>query len=80
MAQPIDFPEKNSVRTAPPDMKNCADLHVHVVGDGRVISCWELTGDELQRVLETKRIWLTVWGSHPPACIEGISPFEESTE
>lgn len=29
-----------------------------VVGDGSVITCWELTDEEIENIIETKVIWL----------------------
>jgi len=75
MATPTDFPEANGTLGAPEDMPDCTPLRVHMTADGRRISCWELTDDELMMVLQTKRVWLTVWGGHPAVCVEGTTPF-----
>lgn len=77
MAKPVKFPEADGVRTAPVGMPDCKDLPVYCVGDGRLVSCWELSGEELMEVLKTKRVWLWVWGEQPPVSIDGFSPFEK---
>lgn len=75
MMQPVDFPESNSVRTAPSNMVNCSNLRIHT--DGKVcISKWKLSGDELMHVLETGHVWLVVHGKQPPVSIEVRSPFD----
>lgn len=40
------------------------------------ISCWKLTPQELEEVMKTGRIWLTVMGdTHPGVAVNGIKPF-----
>lgn len=78
--EPVNFPESNQVMKAPPDMKECSDLHVFTTEDGRCISCWELTGAELMQILQTKKIWLHVYmgGAQPPVGLSTESPFEQT--
>ena len=73
--QPVDFPESNSIRTAPKHMANCSDLHIHRRGD-MCVSKWKLSGDELMHVLETGHVWLIVHGKQPPVSIEVRSPYD----
>jgi hypothetical protein len=41
-----------------------------------VISCWKLTQEEVQTLISTGRIWLTVVGkSMPPVSVSVHSPF-----
>ena len=79
MAHPVDFEESNAVLTKPEDMteEECGDLPICRVQDGRIISCWELTDDELMEILQTKRVWLSVWSgaTQPPVCVQGETPF-----
>ena len=39
------------------------------------ISCWELSAEEIVEVLSTGKVWLHVWGSHPPVFVSGKTPF-----
>ena len=77
----VKFPEANKVLVHPKSMteEECRDLHVLQTEDGRLISCWELDGDELMKILETKRIWLHVWSgdTQPPVSLDVEEPFEE---
>jgi hypothetical protein len=78
--KPIEFPEANKVLIHPPGMteEECGDLHVHQTDDGKMISCWELSEEELAAINKTKRVWLWVWGAtQPPVAIDGANPFEE---
>lgn len=83
--KPVQFPESNTVLTPPDDMteEECSNLDIFRTGDGCCISCWELDGDELMQILETKRIWLRVHSgeSQPPVSLATESPFvqEEGT-
>jgi len=78
--EPVNFPESNQVMKAPPDMKECTDLHVFKTEDGRCISCWKLSGEELMEILQTKEIWLHVYmgGAQPPVAIATECPFTRS--
>lgn len=79
--KPVDFPESNAVLTPPDDMteEECSNLEIFRTPDGCCISCWELDGDELMQILETKRIWLRVHSgpSQPPVSLATESPFVE---
>ena len=79
--KPVKFPEANKVLVHPGSMteEECQDLHVHKTDDGRLISRWELSGDELMKVLETKTIWLHIWSgdTQPPVSLDVDEPFEE---
>ena len=35
-------------------------LPAHVTKDGEITSCWELTDDEIQEIIKTKRIYFSV--------------------
>ncbi len=76
MAKPVKFDEANTNLVA----EGCGDLPVYKDGHGgyaQVISCWELSGDELMHVLRTKRIWLRVRGTtQPPLSLGAKNPFE----
>ena len=82
--KPVKFPEANKVLMHPPGMteEECGDLHVLQTDDGRLISCWELDGDELMKILQTKKIWLHVWSgdTQPPVSLDVEEPFEEESD
>lgn len=81
MAHPVEFPESNRALAAP-DGKSadgCGSLPVHADGKEITISCWELSGDDLMEVLETKRVWVWVFAggrSQPPIGISTKNPFQ----
>jgi len=73
MAKPVEFDE--STNTHGGEGYNDLPTHVDTEND-QIVSCWELSGDELAEVLQTKRIWLVVQGqTQPPVNIEGLTPF-----
>jgi hypothetical protein len=74
MARPRDFRESN-VTLAPPDgvpPADCALLPVLAI-DGTLVSCWELSPEEIVEIVETGVVWLAVWGrsSQPPVMVSG---------
>lgn len=80
MANPIDFEGSNVLFGAPSTMtaEECGDLPCFFDGDV-VVSCWELTPDELEHVMSTGQVWLMVWGGGtPPVCITGEKPLVEA--
>src|SRR5690348_16569151 len=64
---PQRFTEANAVRTAPPDMENCSDLHLYADTE-QCISAWRPTPEELVRINLGEPIWLWVvmGGNMPP--------------
>lgn len=78
--KPVDFPESNSTLAKPPSMtdEECLPLHIFRTKDGRCISRWQLTGEELMEVLKTKCVWVEVFSgeTQPPVYIGTASPFE----
>ena len=73
---PVRFPEQNSVFRHP----GCSDLpalHVHneKFDTDEVVSCWELTDEELVQILKDvqdgkrPQIFLSVIGGQPPATL-----------
>lgn len=75
MAVGVRFPQANAALHPPPGAENDVyTLPIHFNGQ-RVVSCWELTPDELARIVLTRRVWLSVWGaSAPPCLVEGAMP------
>lgn len=87
--QPIEFKEQNKVFTKPESMtdEQCQSLPVWMGKDTQgvpnIISCWEVTPQELLKINETGKIWLSVCGSGmPPVLLMAENPFvyDESKE
>lgn len=84
MATAVSFPEQNIVFEGPPDDKTISDLPARTGwvdfenGEGPVpviVSCWELTPAELERVKETGRVYCWVFAQiTPPVAISGDPP------
>lgn len=87
MATPIEFPESNTVLKAAPGTEEWVrDLPIFRQGlsflpngvrmDQCVVSCWELSPEELAEVVKTGKIYFQCFGgTHPPISIHGLSPF-----
>jgi hypothetical protein len=87
MATPVIFPEQNDVLKAQPGTESWVmDLPIFRQGlsftaDGQrldqcVVSCWELTPEELAEVQRTGRLYIQAFGrTHPPVSVHGASPF-----
>ncbi len=75
---PIDFEQSNKILGRPPTMtvEECSSLHIYNHG-GVCISCWELSEEELQEVIKTKKIYISVWSGtrQPPIALMAKSPF-----
>ena len=73
--RPIDFPETNTIiaENQPPYIP----LPALYIPDnmGTVLTCFELAPDELEEVLRTKKIWVTMLTFRQP-----FQPFMMSTE
>lgn len=49
-------------------------------GNLNVLSRWELTEEDLARILETRCVWFNCWGStHPPVSLFTEDPFRKAT-
>jgi len=87
MATAVDFPESNDVLKAAPGTEDAVnDLRIFRQGlsftpngqrlDLCVVSCWELSDEELAEVIRTKRIYFQALGrTHPPIMVHGSTPF-----
>lgn len=58
MSEPVGFEGANAVYLG--DGKTVRDLQVFK-DEQRVISCWQLTPEELEEVARTGVVWLSVW-------------------
>lgn len=68
MAQPTSFPENNWQHGDTPCF----------IDDAQVITCWQLTPEEVAEVVRTGKVWLGIVGiATPPAWIQGTPPFTE---
>ena len=83
---PCAFDEENCVlHPHPPEDMSVDDCEVLSVyrklypeGGGLVVSCWKPTKEEMEEIVKTGRVWLTISGSTmPPAYVSGISPWKE---
>jgi hypothetical protein len=74
----INFPESNSFYSR----EGCDDLHTFTsVTDGVVISCWEVSEEDLARIQDTGRIWLYFHGGLvPPVSLVTEYPFPPPAE
>ena len=77
---PTAFPQANRTFTAPKEMPDCRDLHVHVGthASGREImtSKWRLTKEEMREIAITGTVWLTIMGrGHPPVALTIKDPW-----
>lgn len=85
---PRIFPEQNTVYGKPEDMtdEQCMSLPVWkgpvpVDDEGStvpaIISCWQLSKEDLEEINRTGVIWLSVTGTHlPPVSVFTENPFE----
>jgi hypothetical protein len=59
---------------------NVGDLRVHMThyrdGSVRSVSCWELQPDELQEVIRSGKVYLSVYGNHPPVYVGSALNFD----
>ena len=76
MAAPIEFPESNSKWVGPGDTGPLPSL----TENGVVLSCWELTQEEIDYVVEYGKVWLTVWGRQPAVNVTAFDPFSVPEE
>ena len=75
MAEPVEFPEQNTVWRGSGDVDELPAFLDRE--EGRTISRWRLNEKEMAEVLATGVVWLYVWGNHPPVNISGQYPFEQ---
>ena len=68
--KPIEFPEQNCIYAK--DQPEYLPLPAHRTKDGIVISCWELTNEECIKVLNERKIWISVLTYNAP--IQPILP------
>lgn len=73
MAEPAPFPEANLLLIAPAGQEDEVGQLPVLRTDGRVVSCWRPSIEELRRIIDTGEIWLSIWGdTHPPVLVTGL--------
>jgi hypothetical protein len=73
---PVEFPEMTAKLTA----AGCGALPVAHLGD-KILSCWELSDEDRQRIADSGRIWLCLYlPFHPPVSLQTDCPFVDQTE
>lgn len=75
---PVRFAEVNTVRTAPPGMDNCRDVHCYA-DTTYCITAWRPTREELVRLNLGEPVYLGVLmgGKMPPVFLTVDSPFQQ---
>lgn len=81
----VSFPQANVNMMPPEGMDNCSSLPVWRgnLTDGQpvVISCWELSFDELATLIKTRKLWLYIHGhGMPPVAPSAFDPFPKVVE
>lgn len=85
MADPIAFCGANTrLNPAQGDEGRVRAMHAHKTPDGKFISCWKLTPEEMVRVAATGEVWLSLaCGDRiPPAYVSGdplMQAFDQDT-
>jgi hypothetical protein len=89
---PKDFKERNFVYTKPKDWtdEQCGDLPVFkgtsaIDGEGTmipcIISCWQLSKEDLEEIQNTGCIWLSITGhTMPPVSLFTENPFIQNDD
>lgn len=78
--KPVEFAEQNIIYTKPAGMSDeeCSSLPVFQ-GEGQIISCWELSDEDIEKLKSTKKIWLHIWANgQPPVAVSTDYPFKKN--
>ena len=70
MGAPVDFPGANLTLQPPPGVESVQPLRVFH-NERCLVSCWELSPEELAEVARTGRVFLSVWGPPYPTFVGG---------
>ena len=74
MAEPVEFEGQNFVwKKSGADVDDLPVFRDAVCHEN--ISCWQLNPTEIAEVVRTGKVWLHVWGNHPPVFVGGEYPF-----
>lgn len=79
--KPVKTKNTNSILRAPEGSEDVVDLPItrlkYEDGSNAVESCWELSEDELQKIIETKKVYFVCTGvTHPPILLSSKSQLE----
>lgn len=78
--RPVKFEEANVVMKAPPgEEENVFDMPAFR-DKGNIVSCWELTDEEVEEIVKTKRIYALMKGIQPPMLLQIDTPFVQPCE
>ena len=74
----VKHPKETNMLKAPPGADNVSDLSIaRLVFDNNipaVESCWEISAEELEIIMKTKKIYFTCLGqTHPPVTLTAES-------
>lgn len=76
MAKPTEFFGQNTViKPHPNDIGKVLPLPVYANKQGLVVSCWELTPEEIAEVSRTGKVFLQMHGRVTPHLVMGKNPF-----
>lgn len=82
MIPAVEFPESNFTFSKPSSMtdEQCAPLHVWKGKDDGgtpvIISCWQLSKEDLEEIQKNGKIYLTICGTGmPPVSLQTETPF-----
>lgn len=75
MALPTAFDEADCILGPPAGCEQgVVPLPVKRHEDGYLVSCWQLTPEELELIQKTGKVWLSVWGrtTQPPVLVTAV--------
>lgn len=75
--KPRPFPESNTIYTKPPGWTDEECGPMEAFADGKfIVSCFEPTTEEIEELIQNRKIWLFVAGvGMPPVAISTKHPF-----
>lgn len=76
--KPVEFKERNTVfLPAEGEEANVGNMPalVHGIAEGQAVtSCWDVSDEELEDIIKTKRVYMTVLGRPAPAFLSTRIP------
>lgn len=81
MAHPIGFSRANFTIGPPGEYGySVPPLPVLRLVGGQLISCWELSPDELAIIARTRKVWLSVWSGRGQPPVQVAAELEQLVE
>ena len=74
MGSPLHFSEANFVLGPPAEFEDeVIPLPVRRDPEGKLVSCWSVTAEEIAEICRTGKVWLSVWSglTQPPVYVTG---------